>query len=145
MDSRHEAFVAIERRELWYRASLAWQQLLAEPGGTKLVVAHNAVNQVRMCGECLQCFFRVKLCLLRDERFYNLMQALICTALGVGPSHFRRFLQSNGATSVLCFTPDEAGRPLLQVDCLNKVCQKIATPCTCSRVCCRGHDDGTVE
>lgn len=45
-------------RELWYRASLAWQEILGvtgaaaasgEPGAAcSLVVAHNAVNQARL-------------------------------------------------------------------------------------------------
>ena len=34
-------------RELWYRGSLAWQHILASPAETPLVVAHNAVNQVK--------------------------------------------------------------------------------------------------
>ena len=34
-------------RELWYRASLAWQHILASPAPSPLVVAHNAVNQVQ--------------------------------------------------------------------------------------------------
>jgi len=71
-------------RELWHRASLAWQQVLHEEGsapakrggkGKKervtLVVAHNAVNQ-----------------------------ALLGTAAGWGPETFRRFEQSNGALTV---------------------------------------------
>ena len=50
-------------RELWYRASLAWQEILSvtaaaaatgEPGAAcSLVVAHNAVNQV--CAYSLRC------------------------------------------------------------------------------------------
>ena len=70
-------------RELWHRASLAWQRVLQEEGSapakgskgrkerTTLVVAHNAVNQ-----------------------------ALLGTAAGWGPDTFRRFEQSNGALTV---------------------------------------------
>eukprot|EP00193_Tetraselmis_chui_P012775 CAMPEP_0177790086 /NCGR_PEP_ID=MMETSP0491_2-20121128/23134_1 /TAXON_ID=63592 /ORGANISM="Tetraselmis chuii, Strain PLY429" /LENGTH=205 /DNA_ID=CAMNT_0019312071 /DNA_START=23 /DNA_END=636 /DNA_ORIENTATION=- len=65
-------------RELWYRGSLAWQEVLgcASTFNTALVVAHNAVNQ-----------------------------AMICTALGMPPTYFRRLLQSNGATTVLDISP----------------------------------------
>ena len=35
-----------ERRELWYRASMAWQDILGNADvKSALVVAHNAVNQ----------------------------------------------------------------------------------------------------
>lgn len=63
-------------RELWYRASVAWQRILTEPAlcSSGLVVAHNAVNQ-----------------------------ALICTALGLDPVHFRRLTQTNAAFTVLDF------------------------------------------
>ncbi|KAL4422653.1 hypothetical protein ABPG75_008850 [Micractinium tetrahymenae] len=69
-------------RELWYRASLAWREILyAKPlRSCGLVVAHNAVNQ-----------------------------ALLCTALGLPPAFFRRFAQSNAAFTVLDF--DYAGGP----------------------------------
>lgn len=73
-------------RELWYRASLAWQDILAsnDSGGNVLVVAHNAVNQ-----------------------------ALICTALGLPATYFRRLTQSNAAFSVIDFewTINENGTP----------------------------------
>lgn len=52
------------------------------------------------------------------------MQALICTALGLPPTFFRRLLQSNGATSVLDFLPplgrSPGGAPRLVVDRLNQ-------------------------
>jgi broad specificity phosphatase PhoE len=79
-------------RELWHRAGLAWGRILAaaaeaeEDGGGDdasssaiLVVAHNAVNQ-----------------------------ALVGAALGLGPEHFRRLLQSNGATTVVDFAPSSS-------------------------------------
>lgn len=81
-------------RELWYRASLAWQHILADPegGSCALLVAHNAVNQ-----------------------------ALINTALGLPPTFFRRFLQSNAASTVLDFSPNPiGGPPIVTVDRLNQ-------------------------
>ena len=79
-------------RELWYRASLAWQDILKSPHVTDsvLVVAHNAVNQ-----------------------------ALICTALGLSPLHFRRITQTNAAFSVLDIEWDGTGKPFLVVERLN--------------------------
>ena len=69
-------------RELWYRASVAWGQVLGVvmPETRLLVVAHNATNQ-----------------------------ALLGSACGWGPSLFRRFLQSNGHATQLRFAP--APRP----------------------------------
>jgi len=82
-------------RELWYRGSLAWQEVLgrADTFSTALVVAHNAVNQ-----------------------------AMIATALGLPPAYFRRILQSNGATSVLDLSPPiTPGNPVrVTVDRLNQ-------------------------
>eukprot|EP00891_Asterochloris_glomerata_P007803 jgi/Astpho2/7803/Aster-06094 len=72
-------------RELWHRASLAWQQTLNIQGmRCALVVAHNAVNQ-----------------------------AMIATATGLPPSYFRRLLQSNGATTSPGppFTPEDSSVP----------------------------------
>ncbi|MEW5306622.1 MAG: hypothetical protein WDW38_007929 [Sanguina aurantia] len=105
-------------RELWYRASLAWQQILTQTAssqptqqqqqqqqqspavctpdalttsapsdepddsGLLLVVAHNAVNQ-----------------------------ALICTALGLGPGSFRAITQANAAVTMLQLTPGTAAPP----------------------------------
>jgi hypothetical protein len=45
-DSRLHGFLAFGR-ELWYRASLAWQSILTNQTANahSLVVAHNAVNQ----------------------------------------------------------------------------------------------------
>lgn len=66
-------------RELWHRASLAWQTLLGGGAGGEratLVVAHNAVNQ-----------------------------ALLGTAAGWTPDAFRRFEQSNGALTVRFLAP----------------------------------------
>jgi hypothetical protein len=81
--------------ELWYRASLAWQTILldADVRTCALVVAHNAVNQ-----------------------------ALIATAVGLGPAYFRRLLQSNAASTVLDFVPRGAGMlPSVTIDRLNQV------------------------
>lgn len=83
-------------RELWYRASLAWHDMLQSPtaaGRTALVVAHNAINK-----------------------------ALLCTALGLPPTYFRRFTQTNAAITVLDFLPPkEAGGPTaVRVDRTNQ-------------------------
>ncbi len=58
--------------DLWQQAHQSWEQILAASGTCLLVVAHNAINQ-----------------------------ALLCTALGLGPEHFRTFRQNNCAVSVL--------------------------------------------
>eukprot|EP00983_Pelagomonas_calceolata_P078649 1154328-Pelagomonas_calceolata.AAC.1 len=44
-------FACTCNRELWYRASLAWQRILAEPADADrlLVVAHNNTNQGLLC------------------------------------------------------------------------------------------------
>lgn len=81
--------------ELWHRASMAWHQILQDPDvdSCALVVAHNAVNQ-----------------------------ALVGTAVGIGPEKFRRLLQSNAATSVLDFVPRVGGGPpVVTIDRLNQV------------------------
>ncbi|CAL5219736.1 g1633 [Coccomyxa viridis] len=79
-------------RELWYRGSMAWQDILGAPGiKSALVVAHNAVNQ-----------------------------ALLNTALGLPPTFFRRLLQSNGATSVIDFQPNGDGPPTRTIDRINQ-------------------------
>ena len=81
-------------RELWFRASLAWQQILGEMQGNRntLLVAHNAVNQ-----------------------------ALVATAIGLPPTYFRRLLQNNAATTVLDFQPNGDGPPRVNLDRLNQV------------------------
>jgi broad specificity phosphatase PhoE len=81
-------------RELWYRASLAWREILGSDalGSQGLVVAHNAVNQ-----------------------------ALLCTAVGLPPNFFRRFAQSNAAFSVLDFEPGPGGAPRVRVERVNQV------------------------
>lgn len=68
-------------RELWDRATRVWNEALLARRETKiLVVAHNAVNQ-----------------------------ALIGSALGLGPEYFRRIVQSNCAVSRLII--DESFEP----------------------------------
>lgn len=81
-------------RELWFRASLAWQQVLGAKQGHRniLLVAHNAVNQ-----------------------------ALVATAIGLPPTYFRRLLQNNAATTVLDFQPNGDGPPRVNLDRLNQV------------------------
>ena len=79
-------------RELWHRASLAWQDILQSPDvkDTALVVAHNAVNQ-----------------------------ALICSALGLTPLHFRRLTQTNAAFTVLDFEWSTSGKAKVKVERMN--------------------------
>ena len=80
-------------RELWYRASMAWQDILGDEGAkSALVVAHNAVNQ-----------------------------ALLNTALDLPPTFFRRLLQSNAATSVIDFQPNGDKAPMRTIDRMNQV------------------------
>ena len=80
-------------RELWFRASLAWQDILGDESyRSSLVVAHNAVNQ-----------------------------ALVATAIGLPPTYFRRLLQNNAATTVLDFQPNGDGPPRVNLDRLNQV------------------------
>jgi len=82
--------------ELWYRGSLAWQHVLEDADGgvaeSRLVVAHNAINQ-----------------------------AMICTALGLPPRFFRKVLQSNAAASALTFSPasEEGGQVGVSVGAIN--------------------------
>lgn len=82
-------------KELWYRASLVWQKILKSDDsnpGKILVIAHNAINQ-----------------------------ALVCSALGLSTDYFRRFLQSNAATTVLDFIPNFSGPPKVTIERLNQV------------------------
>lgn len=80
-------------RELWFRASLAWQDILGNKRGNRntLLVAHNAVNQ-----------------------------ALVATAIGLPPTYFRRLLQNNAATTVLDFQPNGDSPPRVNLDRLNQ-------------------------
>jgi len=93
---RHPAEFSIDGhmpvRELWHRASLAWQEILNSTkfNDTALVVAHNAVNQ-----------------------------ALISTALGLTPLHFRRLTQTNAAFSVLNFEWDQQENASVAVERFN--------------------------
>jgi probable phosphoglycerate mutase len=82
-------------RELWRRASAAWGAVLGHPAvaSAALVVAHNATNQ-----------------------------ALICTALGLPPSAFRRLTQTNAAHTVLDFAwpPAPGAAPAVRVARFNQ-------------------------
>ncbi|KAK4719823.1 hypothetical protein R3W88_018161 [Solanum pinnatisectum] len=84
-------------RELWARAKSCWDKILVHESKSVLVVAHNAVNQ-----------------------------ALVATAIGLGPEYFRILLQSNCGVSVLDFTPQpEGGTPNI---CLNRLNQTPGSP-----------------
>ena len=80
--------------ELWHRGSLAWHDVLvgADAGAaeSRLVVAHNAINQ-----------------------------AMIGTALGLPPRFFRRVLQNNAAVSTFVFNPDGDGGMQVRVGAVN--------------------------
>jgi len=79
-------------RELWFRASTAWQNILRSEATNSLVVAHNAVNQ-----------------------------AMICSATGLPPSYFRRFVQSNGALTAIDFFPNLGKKaPKIVIDRMNQ-------------------------
>uniref|UniRef100_A0A7N0TMP1 2-carboxy-D-arabinitol-1-phosphatase n=1 Tax=Kalanchoe fedtschenkoi TaxID=63787 RepID=A0A7N0TMP1_KALFE len=84
-------------RELWSRARSCWKKVLAYDGRSVLVVAHNAVNQ-----------------------------ALIGTALGLGPEYFRVLVQSNCGVSALDFSPSSEGSP--PYVCLNRLNQTPKSP-----------------
>jgi broad specificity phosphatase PhoE len=77
-------------KELWYRASLVWQDVCKPEHSDVLVVAHNATNQ-----------------------------AMICTALGLPPTMFRRITQSNASLSRLDITYAEGGGTHVQVHAIN--------------------------
>ena len=77
-------------RELWYRASLVWQDVCQPEHSDVLVVAHNATNQ-----------------------------AMICTALGLSPTMFRRITQSNASLSRLDITYTEQGGMQVKVYAIN--------------------------
>ncbi|KAK7262202.1 hypothetical protein RJT34_29765 [Clitoria ternatea] len=84
-------------RELWDRARSCWTKILTHDSRSVLVVAHNAVNQ-----------------------------ALVATAIGLGPEYFRVLLQSNCGVSVLDFIPrSEGGTPHI---CLNRLNQTPGSP-----------------
>uniref|UniRef100_A0A0D6R669 2-carboxy-D-arabinitol-1-phosphatase n=1 Tax=Araucaria cunninghamii TaxID=56994 RepID=A0A0D6R669_ARACU len=86
-------------RELWARAKACWRKILSHKGQSILVVAHNAVNQ-----------------------------ALVATAIGLGPEYFRVLLQSNCGITVLDFIPSIANGP--PYICLNRLNQTPNSPVT---------------
>ena len=124
-------------RELWYRASLAWQSMLTaadsadededndndndnDEGSCErpLVVAHNAVNQALLCVALglPASYFRHagagSPCRLVSSHLIS--SHLISSRRAPLP---RRFVQSNGGISCLDFIPD---RPLPVIDRLNQ-------------------------
>ncbi|CAM8886805.1 unnamed protein product [Rhodiola kirilowii] len=84
-------------RELWARTRSFWKKVLGHDSRSILLVAHNAVNQ-----------------------------ALIGTALGLGPEYFRILVQSNCGVSVLDFSPSSEGSPAYV--CLNRLNQTPGSP-----------------
>lgn len=57
--------------------------------------------------------------MVQHERWRE-VQALVATAVGFPPTMFRRMLQSNGATTVLDFTPVRGGPPTVTINRLNQ-------------------------
>eukprot|EP00878_Enallax_costatus_P007368 GHUV01007717.1.p1 GENE.GHUV01007717.1~~GHUV01007717.1.p1 ORF type:complete len:340 (+),score=19.49 GHUV01007717.1:20-1039(+) len=86
-------------RELWYRASLAWQEMLAAPERCALVVAHNAVNQ-----------------------------ALIGSALGLTARYFRRLLQVNALRKQLSISDALHFEIIADSSCEVRVCVSMHLP-----------------
>jgi len=68
--------LVINDPSVWTRGALCWTEVLPEEGAHVLVVAHNAINQ-----------------------------AMIGSALGLGPEYFRRLEVSNCGLTTLAFTP----------------------------------------
>ncbi len=85
--------------ELWARAADAWRDLRAGAAdlsaASALVVAHNATNQ-----------------------------ALLCTAMGLPPSAFRKVLQSNAAVSRVSFPKADGDGVVIQ--CINQAPESVA-------------------
>lgn len=88
-------------RELWARAKNCWTKILSHNGRSILVVAHNAVNQ-----------------------------ALVATAIGLGPEYFRRLLQSNCGITVLDFTTSSSFNcpPYICLNRLNQIPNSPVAP-----------------
>lgn len=150
-------FLQFPVRELWYRGSLAWQQVLAgapESASKILVVAHNAINQGALAvagqGICLA-FGRPRVARravasspgwMRWIRVLPLLQilaawrrappprsppaAMICTAIGLPPSYFRRMVQTNAAATVVDLVPPKPGMQARQRVVIDRVNQSTA-------------------
>lgn len=137
-------------RELWHRASMAWQHILQAPSGdpnsssggrdgtsssssrvsgsTKPrgpVLSGNALATLAAVerGDALTAASTNRSSTVLVVAHNAVNQALIGTALGLPPVYFRRLLQSNAATSVLDFTPpQQPGQPpKVTLDRLNQV------------------------
>ncbi|CAI5503638.1 unnamed protein product [Closterium sp. Naga37s-1] len=90
-------------RELWARAAACWQEILRSEGRSKLVVAHNAVNQALVATATGNPRSEGRSVVVVVHNAVK--QALVATATGLGPEYFRLLLQSNCGVSVLDFVP----------------------------------------
>ncbi|GLC39822.1 hypothetical protein PLESTB_001385600 [Pleodorina starrii] len=102
-------------RELWYRASMAWQMLLSEEpsgplGGGREVEgqggsASSSSSEEEEEEEETDTDPRVVLVVAHNA----INQALVATALGLPPSYFRRLPQNNAALSIFDLEPGADG------------------------------------
>ena len=72
-------------QHVWTRAIASWRQIVQSVSGTGIVVAHDAINK-----------------------------AILCHLFGLGPEHFWKFKQGNGAVSVIDYPHGPDGLPVLQ-------------------------------
>ena len=72
-------------QHVWTRAIASWREIVQSVSGTGIVVAHDAINK-----------------------------AILCHLFGLGPEHFWKFKQGNGAVSVIDYPHGPEGLPVLQ-------------------------------
>jgi len=72
-------------QQVWTRAIASWREIIQSVSGTGIVVAHDAINK-----------------------------AILCHLFGLGPEHFWKFKQGNGAVSVIDYPHGPDGLPVLQ-------------------------------
>ncbi|MBD0393625.1 MAG: histidine phosphatase family protein [Microcoleus sp. C1-bin4] len=72
-------------QHVWTRAIASWREIVRSVSGTGIVVAHDAINK-----------------------------AILCHLFGLGPEHFWKFKQGNGAVSVIDYPHGPDGLPVLQ-------------------------------
>ena len=72
-------------QHVWTRAIASWREIVQSVSGTGIVVAHDAINK-----------------------------AILCHLFGLGPEHFWKFKQGNGAVSVIDYPHGPDGLPVLQ-------------------------------
>ncbi|GLC74879.1 hypothetical protein PLESTF_001567300 [Pleodorina starrii] len=92
-------------RELWYRASVAWQMLLSEQPSGPPGAGREVEGQCASSEEAMDTDPRVLLVVAHNA----INQALVATALGLPPSYFRRLPQNNAALSIFDLEPGVNG------------------------------------